>query len=323
MKISNEQTELLIEEYSDYINKIINHTYYRADIEMKDELRQVGMIGLWNGINAYYKRNPESFVHREFVDTICAYIRYEMADLLKKKNAIRISTNQWRNYMDVKRIVDGNSDSSKEYIKSLVKDAGLRYDWYLKVQDAINPSSLDATVSDEDDMNRYHFIRHNDCNIQRLFDVTYLNYIIESALSTVNLERDKSLIRTWIDSIYNGSEVTQTQLAELYGLSAGMVGVIINRFVDICCFVRNCEREFLSNPNGVICFPKIAEKNQLHNGKKVPGVRWIIRYRKWRVEITIGKNKSVFVGYFEVYEEAVRARRDAEIRYRGRSGIEV
>ena len=84
-----------------------------------------------------------------------------------------------------------------------------------------------------------------------------------------------------------------------------------------------CEYEYLKNPNGTIYFPEITEKNRTHNGKKIPGVKWVLRNRKWKVEITIGKRKSVYIGHFEKYEDAVRARRDAEIKHRGFSDIEI
>ena len=52
-------------------------------------------------------------------------------------------------------------------------------------------------------------------------------------------------------------------------------------------------------------------------------MKWVLRNRKWKVEISVGKNKSVYIGYFENYEDAVKARRDAEIKYRGFSEIEI
>ena len=102
-----------------------------------------------------------------------------------------------------------------------------------------------------------------------------------------------------------------------------MAEVVINRFIDVCRFARDCEKEFHVNPRGCIYFPEIPEKNMMHNGRKIPGVKWVLRNRKWKVEITIGKNKLVFIGYFEEYEDAVTARRDAEIQYRGKSDINL
>lgn len=318
IKIPDEQIEKLMNEYKVYINKIINHTYRRAEPEMKDELCQVGMIGLWKGIKAYYKRKRKVFNQKEFVDTICAYIRYEMADLFGKLNIIKISGNQWRNYVEAKRIVSVNSHVSEEYLKCLLQEAGLRYDWYLKVKNTLSVASLDAAIDNESDTNKYSFIQCNDCNINKLIDRTYLNYIIQSAFACVKLDRDKNLIQTWIASVYNGTELER---AKIYNLSSSMVGVVLSRFVEICRFVRICDKAFHSNPNGYIEFPEI--KGSGTDNKKIPGVKWILRNRKWKVEISVGKYKTVFIGYFENYKDAVRARRDAEVKYRGKSNIVI
>lgn len=321
IKIPDEQIEKLMNEYKVYINKIINHTYRRAESGMKDELCQVGMIGLWKGIKAYYKREPKVFNQKEFVDTICAYIRYEMANLFEKLNVIKISSNQWRNYVEAKRIVAVNSNVSEEYLKCLLQEAGLRYDWYLKVKNTLSVASLDAAIDNESDTNKYSFIQCNDCNINKLIDRTYLDYIIQSAFAGVKLDRDKSLIQTWIASVYNGTELERTQLAKIYKLSSSMVGVILSRFVEICRFVRDCDKAFHSNPNGYIEFPEIKRSDTVD--KKIPGVKWILRNRKWKVEISVGKYKTVFIGYFKNYGDAVSARRDAEVKYRGKSNIVI
>lgn len=308
-------------EYKVYINKIINHTYHRVKPEMKDELCQVGLIGLWKGIKAYYKREPKKFNQKEFVDTICAYIRYEMANLFGKLNVIKISSNQWRNYVESKRIVAVNSNVSEKHLKYLLQEAGLRYDWYLKVKNTLNVASLDAAIDNGSDTDNYNIIQCNDCNIKKLIDQTYLDYIIQSAFAGVKLDRDKNLIQTWIASVYNGTEIERTQLAKICNLSSSMVGVVLSRFVEICRFVRICDKAFHSNPNGYIEFPEIKGCDTVD--EKIPGVKWILRNRKWKVEISVGKHKTVFIGYFKNYGDAVSARRDAEVKYRGKSNIVI
>ncbi len=323
MEISNEQIEKLIKEYQVYTKKIVNCFYSFASPAVKDELCHVGLIGLWKGILAYYKKEPEIFVHKEFVNTICTYIRREMSDLLHKSKVIRISYNQWRNFLKANKLVTANPNATEEQHKSIITNAGLRYDWYLKAKEMICPASLDITMSDDNDTDTYNFITYKDKEIKRYTEQSYINYIIGSAMYGVKNNRDKELIHTWLKSVNSGKEMGFTELGKLFGLSPCMVGVIINKFVNVCRFVRDCEYEFLKNPNGTIYFSEIAEKNKTHNGKKVPGVKWILRNRKWKVEITIGKNKSVYIGYFEKYEDAVRARRDAEIKYRGFSDINI
>lgn len=323
MSISNEQMKTLIVQYRCYIDKIINHTYYVASPDVKDELYQRGLIGLWRGILAYHQKVPENFDQKKFVDTICAYIRYEMANLFRELSSVRISSNQWRNFLKIKKLLAKNPDMSEEQLKSVITKAGLRYDWYLKAKETISLVHLDTTIGEDNDVDMYNFLVYNDSEINHFENQSYIDYIIDSALSGVKLERDKELIRTWLKSVRSKKELDFTKLGKRYRLSPSMVSVIINRFIDICRFVRDCEYAFSKNPDGVIYLPEIPEKNKTHNGRKIPGIKWVLPNRKWKVEITIGKRKSVYIGHFEKYEDAVRARRDAEIKYRGFSDIEI
>ena len=323
MTTSNEQLEKLIYEYQAYTEKIVNRFYYFADNAIKDELCHVGLIGLWKGILAYYKKGHENFERKEFVDTICAYIRYEMADLFRSLKATRVNGRQWRNYVNIKQLLDDNPDATEEKIKDIITKAGLRYDWYLKVKEAISPISLDMAINEDSDANIYELLVYNDNEANRFENQSYIDYIIDSAMRGVKLDRDKKLIRTWLKSVNDGKKLTFAELAKRYCLSTHMVSVIINRFIDICRFVRDCEFAFSKNPNGVIYMPEIAEKNKTYNGKKIPGIKWVLPNRMWKVEITIGKRKSIYIGHFKKYEDAVKARRDAEIKYRGFSKIDI
>ena len=316
MQISHAQMEQLIEDYMIYVDKIINHTYYCMDVNTKDELHQVGLIGLWRGITDYYKKDPACFIQKEFIDTICAYIRYEMADLFKQLNGIKISANQWRNYVQVQKIINENMDCLAQRLQTQISVEGLNYDWYIKTANAVHIASLDAEIGREN-----QYIHGKDHNLDRFFDQTYIDYIINSAFVGIKLRRDRQLIKSWLGSICDGQELTQTQLASQYRISPSMVRVILNRFIDICRFVRDCEAAFHDDPNGTIHFPQVKMPNILKKEKKIPGVRWAIQNNKWKVEITIGKRGSIFIGYFQQYQDAVCARRDAEIKYRGKSDI--
>lgn len=323
MSISNEEAEKLIKEYSCYAEKIINRFYYFVSPAVKDELCHVGLIGLWKGILAYYKNAPEHFDRKKFISTICSFIRYEMADLFHQLKLIRISDNQWHNFVKVTKLLASNPDISEEQLKSVIEDASLRYDWYLKAKEVVNTTSLDITISEDNDADIYNFLVYNDNEVRRFENQSYIDYIIDSAMYGIKLERDKELIRTWLKSVNSKKELDFTELSKMYKLTPSMVRVIINRFINICRFVRDCEYDFFKNPDGVIYLPEIPEKNRTHNGKKIPGVKWVLPNRKWKVEITIGKRKSVYIGHFEKFEDAVRARRDAEIKYRGFSNIEI
>ena len=179
MTTSNEQLEKLIYEYQAYTEKIVNRFYYFADNAIKDELCHVGLIGLWKGILAYYKKGHENFERKEFVDTICAYIRYEMADLFRSLKATRVNGRQWRNYVNIKQLLDDNPDATEEKIKDIITKAGLRYDWYLKVKEAISPISLDMAINEDSDANIYELLVYNDNEANRFENQSYIDYIIE------------------------------------------------------------------------------------------------------------------------------------------------
>ncbi len=323
MSISNEKAEKLIKQYRDYPEKIVRRFYYFVSPAVKEELCHVGLIGLWKGILAYYKKAPQIFDRKRFVDTICAYMRFEMADLFHELKLVRISKNQWHNFVKVTKLLASNSDISEEHLKSVIENAGLRYDWYLKTKEIVNPASLDMTISEDSDAAIYDFLVYNDNEVRRFENKSYINYIIDSAMYGIKLDRDKELIRTWLKSVNSKNELDFTELGKRYNLSSCMVSVIISRFINICRFVRDCEYEFFKNPDGVIYLPEIPEKNKTHNGRKIPGVKWVLPNRKWKVEITIGKRKSVYIGHFKKYEDAVKARHDAEIEYRGFSDIKI
>ncbi len=272
MSISNEEAEKLIKEYSCYVEKIINRFYYFASPDVKDELYHVGLIGLWKGILAYYKKTHKNFDRKEFVDTICAYIRYKMADLFLELKPIRISGNQWRNFSKVNRLLTANPDMSEEQLKAIITESGLRYDWYLNTKKAIDPASLDMTISENSDNNIYELLAYDDNEVNRFENQSYIDYIIDSAMYGIKLERNKELICIWLKNVNDNNKLNFTELGKMYNLTSSMVRVIINRFIDICRFVRDCEYDFFKNPDGIIYLPEIS-KNKTHNQKKIPGVK--------------------------------------------------
>lgn len=259
MSISNKEAEKLIKEYSCYIDKIINRFYYFVSPEIKDELWHVGLIGLWKGILAYYKKIHKNFDRKEFVDTICAYIRFEMADLFHELKLIRISDNQWRNFYKVNKLLFANPDITEEQTETIITKAGLRYDWYLKAKDVVNPTSLDMPISEDNDADIYDFLVYNDNEVSSFENQSYADYIIDSAMYGIKLDRDKELIRIWLKSVNDNNKLNFTELGKMYNLTSSMVRVIINRFIDICRFVRDCEHKFFENHDGVIHLPEITK----------------------------------------------------------------
>ncbi len=53
-----------------------------------------------------------------------------------------------------------------------------------------------------------------------------------------------------------------------------------------------------------------------HNTSGVPGVSWYARLGKWQAQIQVNR-KKIHLGYFTDFEDAVAARRAAEIKYFG------
>ena len=68
-----------------------------------------------------------------------------------------------------------------------------------------------------------------------------------------------------------------------------------------------------------ICTQNDNVKNkskQINNTSGVTGVSWYKKYEKWRVRIQVN-NKDILIGYFDDKEEAIKARKEAEIKYFG------
>jgi len=124
-------------------------------------------------------------------------VKKVMADLFHELKPIRISGNQWHNYVKVTKLLTSNSDISEEHLKSVIEDAGLRYDWYLKTKEIVNPASLDMTISEDSDADIYNFLVYNDNEVRRFESQSYIDYIVDSAIHGIKLERDKELIRTF------------------------------------------------------------------------------------------------------------------------------
>ena len=68
-----------------------------------------------------------------------------------------------------------------------------------------------------------------------------------------------------------------------------------------------------------ICTQNDNAKNkskQINNTSGVTGVSWYKKYEKWRVRIQVN-NKDILIGYFDDKEEAIKSRKEAEIKYFG------
>lgn len=322
MNMSKITMERLISENEIYVKKIISHSYRRNSEEIKEELYQQGLIGLWKGIKAYYERGHAELEAREFVDTICAYIRYEMRKLFSAVDTIRVSVPYRRSFYGVKEIINSNPEKGENEIKTLAHAAGLHYEWYQKVKNLKDFHHLDMKIKDGEEA-EYSFLGAHDKGAKSIEDRDYINYIVDAGLTPVKPKRDREIILTWLRLTYAGYEENHKHIARAFELSAARVGRILENFRSTCRFVRDSERDFYNNPSGYIRLPKVAERERTHNGKKVPGVKWVLKNRKWSVRISNGKCSAVFIGLFTQYEDAVRARRDAEIEYRGYSDIEI
>ena len=58
------------------------------------------------------------------------------------------------------------------------------------------------------------------------------------------------------------------------------------------------------------------QKKKITNTSGVTGVCWFKRDQNWRVQIVVNE-KPIHIGYFDDFEDAVKARKEAEIKYFG------
>lgn len=63
------------------------------------------------------------------------------------------------------------------------------------------------------------------------------------------------------------------------------------------------------------------QKIKSNNTSGAKGVRWHKATQKWQVGIGVGK-KQIYLGVYENFEDAVKVRKDAEIKYFGEYGLE-
>lgn len=322
MTISNNQINCLLDENRGYVSRIIRYSYPCADAQLKEELEQVGMIGLWHGIQAYAKYTINSIDKERFVSTICAYIRYEIKKYFRNSNLIKIGPNQWRNFTAIKKYLQDHPDASEGNLQELALRKQYNLSSYRKTENLLHIESLDASIAAEANISYYFFYSFNDPKLQTLLDRDYILYIVNSALAAIDSNRDQDLICEWLNSIYYCDDMSRAKLARRFGLSCSMVNVIIHKFIELCRFVRDSDLRFSFDANGYIYFPQKSNRN-MYNGQKIPGVKWAQRNHKWKVEITLGKNKSIFIGYYARFDKAVLARRNAEIQYRGKSNISL
>lgn len=94
-----------------------------------------------------------------------------------------------------------------------------------------------------------------------------------------------------------------------------IMNVCDNRVVD------HIDRNPLNNKkeNLRVCTQRENKFNNSMQGNNTSGtigVYWYKAYNKWKAQIKVDK-KSVHLGYYEKYEDAVKARESAEIKYFG------
>ncbi|MBQ8525954.1 MAG: hypothetical protein IJ460_04480 [Clostridia bacterium] len=244
------EIERVIEKYSKYIECVINHTYFYLDSETKKDLYQAGLIGIWKALRKKHCDGIENSA------IIYSYIRYEMSDFLRNNTLIRIPANHWKDYSVIKRILEKNYDITDEELESISSEENINISNYKNTDDLINVSSLDAILTDNADFDGYSFIPVYDTATKEFIDKQYIAYIIKSSFAGITSELDRRIIIKWLADIYLYNKTSRTGLSKEFGVSVGTVGSVINNFIDICCFIRDCEQAFFENSSGFMMMPK-------------------------------------------------------------------
>lgn len=117
---------------------------------------------------------------------------------------------------------------------------------------------------------------------------------------------DRGYLRTSID----GTQFYLHRLAFLYVTGSFPGPVVDHRDGDVTnnSFHNLREADNISNGRN--------RKLDVRSTSMVTGVCWLKKTEKWRAHIKL-PNKRVVIGCFENFEDAVRARNDAEVKYFG------
>lgn len=249
--MKNHITEEMIKKHSKCIEYVINHEYCAIDEETKKDLYQAGLVGLCKALqkNGNNKSTQCSAM-------IFAYIRYEICDFLRSNTLIRMPSNYWNDFSRIKRLIDEKSDISEKELELLAAKLNIKMNNYNNAVNIMSICSLDAVCTDNSDLDGYSFVPVYDSGEKEFLDKYYIEYIVKSAFAGITSERDKKIVIMWLENIYKYDEKSRSLPAEAFGVSVGTVGSIINKFIDLCCYVRDCENAFCENPNGIIMVPE-------------------------------------------------------------------
>lgn len=147
------------------------------------------------------------------------------------------------------------------------------------------------------------------------------------------LGNDKRICKTW-NTRYSGKEIGSLRDDGYINCTITIEGkkVVIlahNLFYAIYHNDQNSLVEEVDHINGIkddnrIVNLRLATNSQQNfntgirkdNKSGVKGVYWRNEYKKWAAQIKANK-KTIFLGYYENKEEAIKARKDAEIKYHG------
>ena len=151
--------------------------------------------------------------------------------------------------------------------------------------------------------------------------------IYKELKAQVKIEEGKVFWRS-----YKGKKKTHDEAGDVNNNGYKRIGFkgnryLTHRFLYFCYnkklpeFVDHADRDRLNNSKENLreaTHQENMRNRSVHsnNKSKVAGVCWNKRREKWQVEISIdGTNK--FLGYFEGKADAIKARKDAKIKYFG------
>lgn len=261
MEISKSRVDELFLKYKPCIAPFIRQYSSLPPCE-KPLIEQAALIGVWNGIKACYRRVEKEPEEQELLDTIFAYIRWSVKDFLKNENkSVRIPDNQWKTFNKISRLIEENPDATENELCKLLQNKN-QIKHYNKIKELLKLESLNIEVGEGEKEERSDLIGSDDETIQKMIEQNHLRYVINSALAAFDKKRDREIICKWLISIYSSKELNHGELAKRFGLSRGMIKIILDQFKDICEFIEMCENKFALNPNGSVCFYKLIQKRE-------------------------------------------------------------
>lgn len=170
----------------------------------------------------------------------------------------------------------------------------------------------------------YNYGKLKDRTKQDLNEIVYYNNYVEIIIyDSDSKEKSRAIIDNEdVEKVINykwhqttGGYIKNTELGMLHRYILNINNDNDNLVVD------HINHNTLDNRknNLRVCTQKDNVKNTIiakNNNSGVTGIGWMLSRNKWRVRISLD-HKQIYLGLFDDFEEAIRVRQEAEIKYFG------